>query len=63
MPGGRVAMPFGKYRGQDVGEVPSGYFEWLLEQEWFEEPRWADLREEVENEMEIRDRSDAHFYD
>lgn len=27
-------MPFGKYRGRPVDELPDDYVEWLLEQEW-----------------------------
>ena len=33
----RSPMPFGKYKGKPMEEVPDGYLLWLLEQEWLEE--------------------------
>jgi uncharacterized protein (DUF3820 family) len=27
-------MPFGKYRGQRLGEVPDHYWRWFLDQDW-----------------------------
>lgn len=30
------SIPFGKYRGEPIEEVPSGYLTWLLEQEWLD---------------------------
>lgn len=28
------AMPFGKYKGQQLGDVPDSWFLWFLEQDW-----------------------------
>lgn len=28
-------MPFGKYKGQDVEDLPSSYLDWLTEQDFF----------------------------
>lgn len=30
-------MPFGKYKGCTVAEIPSSYLDWLLGQDWFVE--------------------------
>lgn len=27
-------MPFGKHKGQRLGEVPDHYWRWFLQQEW-----------------------------
>ena len=58
-----MIFPFGKHSGKEVEEVPSDYLWWLMEQEWFETDRWYELYVEVEDELEVRDRSDAHFYE
>lgn len=36
-------MPFGKYKGQRLGEVPDDYWLWFLQQEWSH--KWPDLVE------------------
>ena len=36
-------MPFGKYRGQRLGDVPDSYWRWFLSQDWCDE--WPDLVE------------------
>jgi len=36
-------MPFGKYRGQRLGEVPDHYWRWFLRQDWCDE--WPKLVE------------------
>ena len=36
-------MPFGKYKGQRLGEVPDSYWRWFLRQEW--SSQWPDLVE------------------
>lgn len=36
-------MPFGKYKGQRLGEVPDSYWRWFLSQDWCDE--WPDLVE------------------
>lgn len=58
-----MIIPFGKHRGREVEEVPSDYLRWLMEQEWFESERWEELYVEVEDELETRERSYAHFYE
>lgn len=34
-------MPFGKWKGTRLGEVPDHYWRWFLDQEWCVE--WPDL--------------------
>lgn len=36
-------MPFGKYKGKRLGEVPDSYLLWFLKQDWCDE--WPDLVE------------------
>jgi len=59
--GKRMEMPFGKYQGKEIEDIPSDYLRWLMDQDWFGE-KFEDLFEEVEDEWDIRERSHAHFY-
>lgn len=34
-------MPFGKWKGTRLGEVPDHYWKWFLQQEWASE--WPEL--------------------
>ena len=36
-------MPFGKYKGQKLGEVPDSYLRWFLGQDWCDQ--WPELLE------------------
>ncbi len=45
-----MILTFGKYRGEDIVDVPIGYLEWLEEQDWLRE----ELREEVQFEIQRR---------
>lgn len=31
-----IKIPFGKYQGKDLDDVPADYLIWCLEQSWFE---------------------------
>jgi uncharacterized protein (DUF3820 family) len=44
-----VDMPFGRYEGHDIAELPRGYAWWLLEPDWFTDSfgPHADLAEKV----------------
>lgn len=61
-----MTLTFGKHRGKEIEDIPSGYLQWLLEtledDDKFNE-RNPGLYEAVEEEIEIRDRSDRHFYE
>src|SRR5215204_6587463 len=43
-------MPFGKYKGESLSDIPLHYISWLLEQEFLKEP----LRGWLEDEYEER---------
>jgi Putative quorum-sensing-regulated virulence factor len=43
-------MPFGKYRGVELEDLPNDYLEWLGEQGWLREP----LASAVEAELDAR---------
>ena len=50
-------IPFGKYKGQtleQIYEVNSQYFNWLLRQNWFKEDKWDELRDKVEMFLDDR---------
>ena len=34
-------MPFGKYKGSRLGDVPDSYWRWFIGQDWCDE--WPDL--------------------
>ena len=36
-------MPFGKYKGTRLGDMPDWYWKWFLDQEWCD--KWPDLAE------------------
>lgn len=44
-------MPFGKYEGARIAELPDGYLEWLAEQPWLRDP----LRRRVAAELRARE--------
>lgn len=53
-------MPhWSKYKGQDIGDVPRSYLEFLLEQGWID--KHPKLIEAIEDNLSIRDRSHITF--
>ena len=56
-----MILPFGKYVNREVREVPSDYLEWLMDEDWFCD-QYEELAAEVEDELDVRTRSYAHFY-
>jgi len=59
-----VNLPFGRSQKErkSVGELPSNYLRWLLEQDFFER-QYEELVEPVEQELEWRTNQNCHFYD
>jgi len=55
-------MPFGKYRNVSLSLIPSGYFEWILKQDWFI-MKYDELAYEIEQEMKERTKWGTHFWD
>jgi len=52
-------FPFGIHRGELIDDVPRGYLEHLLEQDWLD--RWLGLEEAIEDQLAMRDRSHVTF--
>lgn len=55
-------LPFGKFKGREIEETPSGYLKWLVLQDWFEE-QYTELLKEAEEELAFRDIWCKHFYE
>lgn len=53
--GQSIYMPFGKYKGWSVDEVPSEYLYWLTAQDWFR-GNYYDLYNTVADTLECRKR-------
>ena len=49
-----VLFPFGKYIGESLADIPKEYYVFLFKQSWFNEPKWAGLKENIEKELKIR---------
>jgi len=54
-------MPWGKYQGTNIDDVPRSYLTWLLEQDWIYEDKHKELIEAIEEQLAIRDRSYISF--
>ena len=57
-----MKMPWGKYRGVELCFINSGYFRWLLNEDWFLKSAQEDFILAIEREMELRDMDSSHFY-
>lgn len=56
-----IIMPFGKYKGKPLSDIPRNYLEdYLLGQEWFHN-KFPDLKEQVKEQLTRRDRSHDTF--
>ena len=53
-------IPFGKYKGVDIEDVPDNYLIWLKGETWFmtREPK---LHENIKKELKYRDQFDLHI--
>ena len=52
-------MPFGKYRGTRLCDLPSDYFNWLLELDDLREPLRSQVESEARSRWGSRDRESA----
>jgi hypothetical protein len=43
-------MPFGKYKGIPMGEVPSDYLDWLIGQDWIYQ--WPDVEAYINDNLD-----------
>ena len=55
-----MIIPFGKYRGEDIEDIPSDYLKFLLGQEWFEE-RFEDVYNALIEEDNYRSTLGLHW--
>lgn len=44
-------MPFGKYHGEELQDVPAQYLLWLFDQPWLEDS-WSELHEYISDRYE-----------
>jgi len=53
-------LPFGKFKGIDIEDVPDFYLTWISGEKWFiiREPK---LCENIVKELKYRDRFDLHI--
>jgi uncharacterized protein (DUF3820 family) len=51
---GLTWMPFGKYKGVRIRDIPSEYLQWIYSQEWFED-RFEKLHKETREILEARE--------
>lgn len=56
-PDGSMIMPFGKYEGEAIEDIPSSYLRWLVES--LDDDK-ADLIEAAEAELQYRDNYRCH---
>ena len=47
-------MPWGKYAGQDLSDIPTGYLDWLIGNDWMSEPNNAALRDTILVHLDTR---------
>lgn len=54
-----MKMPFGKYKGEDIEDLPSDYLRWLAGNcDWNTE-----IQEEADEEYWHRDQSNTHIWE
>jgi uncharacterized protein (DUF3820 family) len=55
-------LTFGKFKGQDIEDVPNSYLEWIIGEDWFKEKHPA-LGANIKKELEYRERFDLQIGD
>jgi len=50
-------LPFGKFKGKDIEDVPNSYLKWLLEQNWMI-TKYRSTLPIIEKELDYRERFD-----
>lgn len=48
-------MPFGKYQGKHIDDIPRHYLEWILSD--VDMDQWEGLEDAIEEQLAMRDRS------
>jgi hypothetical protein len=54
-----ITMPFGKYRGCFISELPLEYLDWLLDQEFIRNPLRSTLEREFEKRLHSQEPNNA----
>lgn len=44
-------IPFGKHRGKYAGQIDIDYLEWLVGQQWVQEPLKGEIRDHLETRV------------
>lgn len=57
---GTIFLPFGKYRGIDIEDIPDSYLIFLLESDWFGK-KYKHLVKKLDEEISFRDKWDKHI--
>lgn len=47
----RTKMPFGKHKGEMLGDIPKNYLEWVLEN--FVWTKYSDLKSDIERTVKM----------
>lgn len=55
---GMTIVPFGKYKGKIISDIPSGYLKWLAENAYIDE-----IAEAADAEYDFRDANNEHFWE
>jgi hypothetical protein len=56
------SCPFGKYQGDVICQVPSGYLKWIISNLDGSTHDAVEFVMEAEDELEYRDDAQTHFY-
>ena len=55
------SLPFGRYEGIDISDVPDSYLIYLLESDWFDK-KYPHLVKKLDEEIAYRDKWDKHIF-
>jgi len=46
-------IPFGKYKGKDIEDIPNSYLNWIVGEDWFK-VKYKDLCNTIRKELKYR---------
>jgi uncharacterized protein (DUF3820 family) len=52
-------IPFGKFKGKDIEDIPDSYLIWVSGEDWFK-AREAKLYDNIKKELAYRNKFDLH---
>ena len=56
-----MIMPYGKFKGQDIANVPSSYLRWIAENVEEKTPRGKKICLAADAEYQYREKNDGHI--